>query len=233
MNRISEPLNQALVNKDASNKEDENNQLEIDLDSIQAIMHSDRPAPDEAIDKQIIAAAHRQLQSSQSRKPYKLSLWRRWSLPVYAATGFSLSVIAINSLWQPVDYGQMMPIEQTTNVEFDSSEAEQNIAKQESNLVKRELPELHLQNNPPEVVTETPMIKDSSLANEETGSNSPSIYTGTQTSRAAYPEKEAWARKIISYMKDGDLETAKTEIIRFKKAYPGYPIEEQIKALNF
>jgi len=209
--------------------------LENDLKEINMILEHDEPQLDGVIDKQIIAAAHHSSKVKSKPKIYRYSGWRRLSLPLYVATGFSLSIFAFNSLWQPPGYIIEDTQAESTHIEvsLDSVNVEAKMAQ--SKRVKHELPELSVPEELPGVVTDAPIAQDGNGLTLEEGnvSNQEFLYTGTQTSIATYPEKEAWARKIITHMREGEIEQARNELTRFKKVYPTYPIEEQIKGLNY
>ena len=47
-----------------------------------------------------------------------------------------------------------------------------------------------------------------------------------------YENKEAWAREILTLLKQGKTEKAKASLVEFKKRYPDFPIDAQIQALK-
>jgi len=190
--------------------------------------------PDESIDKQIIAAAHREIELPGKPREYRLGWWRKLSLPLYITAAFTFTAIGFNALWQEPGYIIESDKPHTTSIEFNSGSVTVEEKTEQSSPVKRELPELVVA---PTSFGATP--KESSkeeFSTQEQQKSLPTIdvkevYTGTELSRAAYPEKEAWVHQIIELMKKGESEAARKELTRFKKAYPDYPIEEQIKVL--
>jgi len=199
------------------------------------MLQQDCLLPDEALDKQIIAAAHREIKLPSKPREYQLSWWRKLSLPLYIAAGFTFTVIGFTSLWQEPDYLMDTEKTQTVSVEINSNYVASQQEAQKSSPIKRELPELVIA---PTTLGVTPKEQATSdfSTQERTEfvlpSNDEKVYTGTELSKATYPEKEAWVHKIIELMKKGENESALVELSRFKKAYPNYPIEEQIKVLT-
>ena len=61
---------------------------------------------------------------------------------------------------------------------------------------------------------------------------SQNIYTGSKLRKSTYLEKEAWVKKIVKLINEDKLVNAKSEIERFKNAYPNHPIESQIDLLK-
>jgi len=228
--------NQEIKSTEHLVKEQESeNTLANDLEEIKMLLGQGEPQLDAAIDKQIIAAAHRHVTIKPKPKIYQYSGWRRLSLPLYVAAGFTLSIFAFKNLWQPPVYIIDDKQVESNHIEIDAGSLNVEVEMAQSKRTKRELPELSLPQDLPEVVTDEPIVQNGDGLIEEEGylSKEEAIYTGTQTSIATHPEKEAWARKIITYMKNGEIEQARTELNRFKKVYPAYPIEEQIKGLNY
>lgn len=194
-----------------------------------------KPLPDEVLDRQILAAAHREISQPKKRADYQVSWRRKLSLPLYVAAGFTFTVFALKPIWQVPGHQieQTEQASQPTSIQIGKEDSEQQVTQ--SSRVKRELPQLQAIPDIPETTTKERV--PSELIHRENDDFSSDIkdgeiYTGTHLSKAVYPEKEAWARKIINFMKNGDDETARMELIRFKKVYPDYPIEEQIKVLN-
>ncbi len=193
--------------------------------------------PDDALDKQILAAAHREMSQPKTRHEYQMSWWRKVSLPLYVAAGFTFTVFAFKPIWQAPGY-QLEQVEQAsqeTSIQISQELVTEQQDLVQSNRVKRELPQL--QAIPDALNATTKELVPSEFVHQQESDfvsdvNVENIYTGTQLSKATYPEKDAWARKIIHFMKNGENETARLELIRFKKVYPDYPIEEQIKVLN-
>lgn len=194
-----------------------------------------QPLPHRVLDKQILAAAHREIQVPKKVMNYRTSWWRRLSLPLYVAAGFTLTVFAYKSLWQPPVYLVEPDTGHTASVTFDSEPVVVKSEVQESTLIKREMPEFLVAPDVLERAKNDSIVSD--FKQEINDDFTPSIkkeafYTGSGLAKAIYPEKEAWARKIINHMLNGNIEIARSELISFKKIYPDYPIEEQIKGLS-
>lgn len=191
--------------------------------------------PDSSIDKQIIAAAHREANKSIGVKSYRTSILQKLSLPLYIASGFILTVFAYKSLWYaPVSVG-VNDTEQATVIEIDQNQVEQVSVETAKIRQSRTLPE-HV---PPEpipgrvVTLSTP--QQSSQSEQITSESTlieQGIYTGNEFIKAEFPEKQAWVRAIITHLRNGESKQAREELVRFKRTYPDYPIEEQIKSLN-
>ena len=192
--------------------------------------------PESCIDKQILAAAHREMCLPKKTSTFRVTWLKKLSLPLYVASGFIFSVLALKSLWQPPIH--TIQEDSNTSVAVNIS-IEQNAVPNVTTpkpRQKRELPEMI---GLPEVVEPTSksdvavrlVENDESTSDAQQDENS-GVYTGTEFSVAEFREKEAWVRKIIHHMKNGESEIARSELIKFKTVYPEYPIEEQIKVLN-
>ena len=196
-----------------------------------------RELPDEVLNKQILAAAHREISQPKKGAEYQLSWWRRLSLPLYLVAGFTFTVFALKPIWQAPGY-QIEQVErssQPTSIQISQESVSEKQDLGQSNRMKRELPQLQIVPEIPGSTTKEQVASEitQQQSDEFTSEiNVDEIYTGTLLSKAIYPEKDAWARKIINFMKNGENESARLELIRFKKVYPDYPIEEQIKVLN-
>jgi len=207
-----------------------------DWSSLERLFSQQQAAlPDDVLDKQIIAAAHREMALPNKPKEYRLSGWRKLSLPLYITAAFTFTVIGFNSLWQEPGYILDSESPQTTSIEFNSDSVASEKEQRQSSPIKRELPELLVAPSSFGVTPKEPI--DKAFSNQEQPELIPSVdakevYTGTELSKATYPEKEAWVHQIIDLMKKGESEAALIELTRFKKAYPDYPIEEQIKVLT-
>ena len=222
-----------MINKDQLifERDDDEIKLDQEVERIAQVLTNEMLIPDEAIDKQIIAAAQRDIVKPRTKNTYAISRWRRWSLPIYVTAGFSFCVLAINALWQPPQYSSEHLVSSSNEVDKGEERIEITLSEEpKSTRIKRELPTFVTPENPPKVVTKTPESQASGSDIDD--GDASSLYTGSQSTKVAYPEKNAWVRKIISHMKSGELEVAKTEMVRFKKVYPDYPLEEQIKVLN-
>lgn len=213
-------------------KDSEIKDIEADLVQIENALCADEAEPSLFLDKQIIAASVRESKRRPNTNQYRFSWWRKLSLPLYVATAFSFSVIAINSLWQAPD--QFVESEFTADSAKSSKEISIKLEENSEPNDKsgRQLPSLVL---PPESVgkTELEVVELQPLDTELGDSqNDDALYTGNQQQKVDYPEQDAWARTIIELLKKGRVSDAKTELERFKQVYPNYPIDEQIKLFN-
>lgn len=194
-------------------------------------------SPGDDLNKQIIAAAQREILSPIKSEEYQISWWRKLSLPLYVAAGFTFSVFAFKSMW-PAPLYQAPSKSTVVEIQSELENGPETFLSQpdmtESERIKRELPELSVAPESVVFTQKEPIImalepsENSKFAAE---TKIDKIYTGSPLSKATYPEKEAWVRKIIDFMRNGETESARTELTRFKRAYPYYPIEEQIKVL--
>lgn len=196
-------------------------------------------APSHDLDQLILSAAHREMAQPQARTILKSSGWNKILLPLYVATGFAFTFIPVMFLWQAPVYNAQNDTERPVMVEFKQSVPSVNQKKfspltETSHHNERQLPEkLIIPTNLERTAVEK-IMTNFELANiqvDSTQSFKPQSYTGTELKKALFPEKEAWARKIILFLKDDNIEQARLEIIQFKKINPEYPIEEQIKVL--
>ena len=210
--------------------------LSVQLDEIEVIL-SEEPdlKPDFSLDKQILTAAYRETLDNKKREYLPKSVWKRLSLPLYISSGFVFTVLAYNSLLlEPLKIRENKD-ESSTIVKIETDDEighEQYKAQQHE---KRELPIMESPEPVPDrVLTETNPVESSHNSALESGSEliQQGIYTGSEISKTDRPEKEAWARIIIGHFRNGQVEEARSELIRFKDAYPDYPIEEQIKVFN-
>ncbi|TQV88800.1 hypothetical protein [Aliikangiella coralliicola] len=215
--------------------------------------------PDLAIDKQIIAAAHRELSSPNPKKIPKVSWWKRLALPLYATATFAFTAIAAHWLWpapvkmppgttpgpvtidlvEPKTKAPKMPSRKQRKLpELDYSTMPEADKSQSQNTVEEPLSGLEETMNilPPKGESQQQdSVADSSAnrssLNEKESATKRSDGT-TSVAKLSFPDKEEWAREIIELFKKGDFGAARTELVRFKKAYPDYPIDEQIEAFR-
>ncbi|MDQ7048044.1 MAG: hypothetical protein Q9M92_00290 [Enterobacterales bacterium] len=184
------------------------------------------------LDHSILLAAEREITQPASKRSYQISWFRKLSLPLYAATSMAFTLFAINYLWQPPQYS--LATKEKHNVEVDFSQSIQSEAPTVpvNKRVEREMPQMIV---PP---SDSLILSDSAGSEALSEKSNPviesteaiqSIFTGYQMSVKNYSEKQAWVEKIVNYMKNGQLQLARDEIVAFKKIYPEYPIEEQIK----
>ena len=197
--------------------------------------------PDTDIDKQIIAAAHRELANPNAKKVPKNSWLRRLSLPLYAAATFTFTALATHWFW-PEEPAKTLPGTAPTPVSFDVMEPQIKVETRQKRT-PRELPEPPVILQQPKVNTSNDnlhdavnvIVEDISQSSAESSSQSADYQqTAQQANKVAkvvYPDKEDWTRDIIQLLKKGEDEAARKELIRFKKIYPNYPIDEQLKIL--
>ena len=209
------------------------------------LLHDEFSQLDSAIDKSIIASAHRASIRPRIDTSYQISWWRKLSLPLYISTGFVFTVLAYKNLWPDplklIQSGESSTIAVDISLEADNSESSlsANSTEMESSTHRVEivLPQLAKALTKPNKSTSAqlklqaePIQPDSSVSPSGRGA-AQEVFTGNQLVKAIYPEKESWARKIIEQMRDGQYQQAKSELRDFKQIYPDYPIEEQIKVL--
>ena len=234
MTKKTEDLDQSLLEKIAS----EYNKVSVEEPSLE-------------IDKQIIAAAHREIENPNPLKRPKNSWWRRLSLPVYAAATFAFTAIATHLLLpEPVgvppgttpkpiriDVSEDSAVEVQMPMRTPKKLPEYNAPPVETNaIVKSEVADkqMIIQQSSSEQKTTSELLRAKAEL-EKTGSSSSAEKDSAKVTHLAklnVLEKEEWARKIIEHLKNGESEKAQKELVRFKKAYPDYPIDAQIAALK-
>ncbi|MDH5432571.1 MAG: hypothetical protein OEY19_01405 [Gammaproteobacteria bacterium] len=144
-------------------------QLDEYLNQIDAVCNEfDQNEPDIAIDRQIIAAAHRELENPNPKAMPVYSWWRRLSLPLYAAATVSFTAFAVHWLWP----GSAPTPEKVymSPVEIEVREPAPQVVEQKHN--KRSLPEQKELVMPEQVLTKSeavllPKAKTSNDADEE------------------------------------------------------------------
>ncbi len=209
-----------------------------------------KEVPDNEIDRQIIAAAHRELESPKVLSLPKVSWWRRLSLPVYAATAFSFMALATHVLWE--EPARTLPGTSPSPVNFELAKKPINLSPDKDKYVRKSAPDVELLLPQPETNSShheigVVPISDSELfldllpeqQLEEKHSSSNDINNsvkekhvnknGTQIAKAELLSQKEWARKIIELYKKGHYESAQESLLAFKKAYPDYPIDEQVE----
>jgi hypothetical protein len=215
------------------------------LEKIEELLsHDEFSQLDSAIDKSIIASAHRASIRPRIDTSYQISWWRKLSLPLYISAGFVFTVLAYKSLWpEPlklIQSGESSTIAVDISLEVDNSESSlsANTTEMESSTHRTEsvLPPFTKSTEPNQITSAQPKLQSEAIqpGNAVTPSGSGAaqeVFTGNQLVKAKYPEKESWVRKIIEQMRDGQYAQAKNELRDFKQIYPDYPIEEQIKVL--
>lgn len=226
-----------------------NDQEMIDeIENIRNLLSQNEPHHlDFELDKQIIAAAYRDINESHKKNSYQLSWWRKITLPLYVAAGFTLTILAYSNLWPTLPYIAPNDTQDSAamRILIDGAQSSKNSISKTSPSASPTSREKILLPAPFEapslpgetiegskMVAVTPINKSTNEVSDAFEQKQESYYTGSQLVKAEFPEKESWARKIIDYMRGGQFELAKTELRKFKDVYPSYPIEEQIKALS-
>lgn len=213
-----------------------NKQLINDLQTIDNVLRESESGDiDASIDKQILAAAYRESQSRAKPSEYRFSFWRKLSLPLYIGAGFVFTVLAYNTLLMPVKEEIQKDESASTIISIDSIESSSDSLSETKRREKRKLPSLQSPEHPPERVLTESKSTPINFGTSESGEKQlieQGIYTGNELKKAEFPEKEAWVREIIGLLRNGDTHSAKNELNKFKKIYPDYPIEEQIKVLT-
>jgi len=207
--------------------------LEADISKIEAHLETDDSSQVASyLDHSILLAAEREIKQPPVTKIYQFSWFRKLSLPLYAATSIAFTVFAITHLWQPPQYPVATDKGQKTEVKISQSVLSKAPSVAVKKRVEREMPQLIL---PPSDGLDLPVESDPKRLSEKSQpvldqiEATQSIFTGSQMVVKDYSEKQAWVEKIVSHMKAGQLQIARNEIVAFKKVYPEYPIEEQIK----
>jgi len=195
--------------------------------------------PDSDIDKQIIAAAQRELASPNPKKSLDTSWWKRMSLPLYVAATFVFTAFASHWLW-PSQTAKTLPGTAPSAVTFDLAEPTLQLEQREKS-VRPALPKPPVLMAPPELalsksVSQPPILNGAIIVSENaTGSAEDNVTQSVPNEHAAqlsHPEKEIWAREIIELFKQGEYQAGRTELVRFKQIYPDYPIDEQLEILR-
>ncbi len=214
-------------------KDQSEHRLEVELDNLEQCLAEDESMTTASyLDYQILRAAKSEIKRPKAKQVYHFNWFRRLSLPLYAAGSIAFTLFAINQMWHPPELQKAGNSEASTQVDFSQPSNSEAIEIPLKSRVKRELPQLIL---PPEEIASTPEATAQPLPVEQSQALFPqseaqqSIFTGNQTEVKPYSEKQAWINKIVDYMQAGQLELARNEMVAFKKAYPEYPLEEQIK----
>lgn len=207
--------------------------------------------PSVDLDKQIIAAAHREIAEPNKLKRPNNSWWRRLSLPVTAAATFAFTAIATHLLL-PEKVGVPPGTASPRPIQIDLVD-EKDLKLKVEQRKPRKAPKFESPIKEPEVSSKVENDDIADMHNEmkvENGSlrtkvpelnqakeknKSLESSKGAEVSKLAkleHPEKEKWSRQIIELFKKGEFEKAQKELVRFKKIYPDYPIDAQIEALK-
>ena len=265
---------------------------DISLNEIEALLVEDHAEqPNKAIDKQILAFSYRELKEEKENAVAKKAKakesrfvgtlntsqwWRRFALPSFIASGFVMTVLAFQALWQPLFDHQIVYKEQALNADLSVKQQieqplveigtdgsiNQTVKKSTSQLMRenanqkvlaefkenQKIPNLDprytesdsdLGRMKSETIVAKGFISDelSDVATEKEEGfaqnlESQNIFTGSELVKSDFQEKEAWAKNIIQLVKEKEFEKVETELERFKKVYPKFPIEEQINLLN-
>lgn len=207
--------------------------------------NDDNSSPPQWLNKQILSAANREIEQASKPREYFLRGWKKWSLPLYAATGMAFSFIAIQAIWTPLVNQpanlQSTPSD-TVQTEIIVTEPEPNLDRVSTPRKQRKLPVLDTNEVPQSIVSSSevpelnPPIDLNNLdvplekATQEKEQNA--VYTGGELVKSVHPERQAWAQKIISLVKSDKREDVLRELTAFKRVYPEYPIDEQIKSIS-
>ena len=225
------------MNKQSSSKETQDIENYDQLRSDYLAISKEMPASD--IDKQIIAAAHRELANPNAKKMPKNGWFRRLALPIYAAATFTFTALATHWFW-PTEPAKTLPGTAPTTVTFEVMEPQLKVETPQKRT-PRELPEppVILQQPKADTMGEQRQQPVNILVEEQLVSprDNPQITVAKpdnerrvkNVAKVTYPDKEKWARDIIQLFKKGEHETGRKELIRFKKAYPNYPIDGQLE----
>ncbi|TQV73755.1 hypothetical protein FLL45_12860 [Aliikangiella marina] len=214
--------------------------------------------PSRDIDKQIIAAAHREIANPNPRKSLQISWWRRLLLPVYVAATFTFTAIAAHWFWpQEGTPAKTLPGTAPATVSFEvvapqQMALERKESRQKRESQRRELPEPTMLMAPPETqsaavtnhdrqvdalesgVAESEHLLldsgvDGSVGDKSLTTSSSAARSEVHSGQLVHPEKEVWARQIIGMFREGEREKARKELVRFKQVYPDYPIDQQLE----
>jgi hypothetical protein len=220
--------------------------------------------PDTIIDRQILAAAHREIASPNSREKLHTPWWRRLLLPLYVTTVFAFTAIGANLYWPEVT-PHVPPGTAPGPVSIDLIESEAHLSElklkqqakvrkktempQEISVLKQPISPKTKQQEAEKLVvmkdgdiektainivkqlefqqqeTELLNINASQLARKEPVSSRLGV-------NKSYPNKEAWARDIITMFKNGEYAQVKEELVLFKSTFPDYPIDDQIEVFR-
>ncbi|MET1256704.1 hypothetical protein [Aliikangiella maris] len=240
------------------NKQNDNSEL-TDVDSIDALnnvyQQMQKEVPSIELDRQIIAAAYREIQQPKKRKIAEKKWWQKISLPLYVAATFAFTIVTTHWFW-PASTGKMLPGTSPGPVTFETANdttasispperkaliiperkqillppKEKTIPELDSNDATvsgfGEFEALNIENIPLEkMLIKTPQTNQKDKPSTgKVGS--------TNVARLQVPTAETWAREILNLYKSGEYESGKQALIKFKKVYPEYPIDEQLKVFK-
>jgi len=200
------------------------------------------------IDKQILAAAERELSKPNSRKSYEIPWWRRLTLPLYAAAVFTFTAIGAHWFWPTPTMVPPGTAPAPVAIDVDVLNEESSLDQSPQRFSKKHrMPEQEALQAMP---TRAKSVVEASEVNTPTGLaeqvaievDKPALLTITgsrikssnksiskESSSTVPPEKEQWVREIIQLLKDGEHIAAQKELVAFKTVYPEYPIDEQLE----
>jgi hypothetical protein len=208
--------------------------------------------PDVAIDRQIIAAAQQELSQPNKKPAYKISWWRRLSLPLFITATFTFTAIATHWLW-PTTPMKTLPGTAPATISFEVAEP---VAESVTNQKRqpRPLPQQQQVITPPDAPvtlafsksqSQPPLLKLSqfptkqlvkilpSTLNSPIDSHAPTAGEKSQNiAKLSLPDREVWVREIIDLYKQGEFVQAKKSLVKFKQKYPDYPIDEQLEVFK-
>jgi len=212
--------------------------------------HGSNEIPNSDIDKQVLAAAQRELANPGVRATYEVSWWRRLSLPLYAAAVFAFTAIGAHWYWPKP--ARVPPGTAPSPIVIDVVDEKQlQLEQTELAVKKHKLPDEKPLKKMPSV-TQTKRLETNDLVKLEVGlvesfnikaealkfefvaenHNDNKENLEHQADEVNYHDKEKWAKEIILMFKLGDYQGAQQALIGFKTAYPDYPIDEQIEAFR-
>lgn len=229
---------------------------QVELDAIKHVYQRySTEMPDSGIDKQILAAAHRELSNPNLREVLKNSWWRRLLLPLYVTATFTFTAIGAHWYWPapvrvPPGTTPGPVIIEIINSDQLKPQNKQRVMlkmpKKQSLMALPAVPQAKLQDNDSVLPIESNVLDAMSKAElsqtlkfklknavkvPELSAQSISVEPINQAANTDHKalDKEKWVREIIQLLKNGDYHTVKKELVRFKAAFPDYPIDEQIE----
>ena len=225
--------------------------LPEELETLYQEYSNETPSSD--IGRQIRAAAERELVEPNKRQLLALPWWKKLILPLYAACAFAFTAIATNWFWPaPV---QLPPGTSSAPVVIDMSESSKDVSEpdrlkqhkksEQKVLILVTYPQLEIEPEQPvdkekvELLKLTDSVQSSleleiqqEIDSDEIASEKVQQKAQSKVAKVQFPDKESWSRDIIRLMREGEFISAQKELAKFKKVYPGYPIDEQIESFR-
>ncbi|MGX5175253.1 hypothetical protein ACUR5C_14635 [Aliikangiella sp. IMCC44653] len=205
-------------------------------------------SPPTALDKQIIAAAHREAARTLKPKQIKISWWRRVSLPISALATVMFTVVATNLLWNEPPRvlpgtspaTKIIPVDTQKPFKYEVSEMNPELKALPTKPIIMAPPSsaANLGIRPTEATVGIVEYhqgdesqKSSVQALSSNSSATPSL-SQEAGSHSVLSEEERRAREIIDLYLKGEFAAADHALQEFKQAYPQYPIDEQLDLLR-